>query len=543
MSSSSRVLRVCALLALPTGVFAQSTRGPTVFSPAAQVGTVNLRAAIVLQDYTVKPLPLLKVVALRNDRPDSVFAQTDLDGRSALELSVGVYTVRARTPQPIGGRMYEWALRVIVRPQQTQSVDLTNSNASRSDSVATAPTVVAEAKPAPPPPAAAPQPTPAQSTATAAAVTGAATAAVVASAQPAQPKPTQAKAAQAKPAQAKSTPSTTAQPKTTQSQPVQPQPVTAQSTTPQSTTPQSTAPQSTAPKTVASQPAPAPATPTKASAPPKADAAVATTAAKSTTPAKSPAPATATPPTSGDKAVVVAKSEPTKPASTAAPAPATQSPAPVTSVKTAQATPLASASSTAPVAKPVDAATPRPRRTHTSGLMLGLSFDASSIRSNDLNSTTESGPGIAGIIGWGITKNIALALDMSGAQISSVDGNYNLGHADIGARWHFVNRTSFVPFVDVGYAGRALMKRDVTLTDALGNTSTGTLTYMGAGLSYGGGLNYYITPGIAFGGAFKWTTGRFSQVRFENLTVEDLQLDASSARFNMGFTWYPIGRK
>ena len=103
------------------------------------------------------------------------------------------------------------------------------------------------------------------------------------------------------------------------------------------------------------------------------------------------------------------------------------------------------------------------------------------------------------MIGWGITKNIALALDASGAQISSVDGNYNLGHADIGARWHFVNRTAFVPFVDVGYAGRALMKRDVTLTDALGNTSTGTLTYMGAGLSYGGGLQYFVTPGIAFG--------------------------------------------
>jgi len=30
---------------------------------------------------------------------------------------------------------------------------------------------------------------------------------------------------------------------------------------------------------------------------------------------------------------------------------------------------------------------------------------------------------------------------------------------------------------------------------------------------------------------------------FENLTVEDLQLDASSARFNMGFTWYPMGHR
>jgi hypothetical protein len=508
MSYSSRVLRVCVLLALPTSVFAQSTKGPTVFSPAAQVGTVNLRAAVVLQDYSVKPLPLLKVVALRNgERPDSVAAQTDLDGRATLTLNVGMYTVRARTPQPIGGRMYEWALKIVVRPQQSQSVELTNSNASRSDSVATTPTVVAEAKPAPqPPPSAAPQPTTTQPT----------------PAQPTQPQTTQAKA----------TPAKATQPKATQPQPAQTQPVT---------------PQSTATQTVASQPSPSQATPTKASTPPTSTASATTppkSATPTTTPPKATAPSNPVPPakpvptSTGDKAV--AKSEPPKPAPTPVPAPAAPSSAPVT---TAQATPLATAPSAAPVAKRVDA-TPRPRRrTNTSGLMLGLSFDASSIRSDDLNSTTESGPGIAGMIGWGITKNIALALDMSGAQISSVDGNYNLGHADIGARWHFVNRTAFVPFVDVGYAGRALMKRDVTLTDALGNTSTGTLTYMGAGLSYGGGLQYFVTPGIAFGGAFKWTTGRFSQVRFENLTVEDLQLDASSARFNMGFTWYPMGHR
>ena len=486
MSYSSRVLRACALLALPTGVFAQATKGPTIFSPAAQVGTVNLRAAIVLQDYTVKPLPLLKVVAMRNERPDSVSAQTDLDGRAALTLNVGVYTVRARTPQPVAGRMYEWAVKVVVRPQQSQSVDLTNSNAFRSDSVVTTPAVVAEAKPAPQSPsAAAPQPT----------------------------------AVQQQTAQAKAAPA-----KTSQAQPAQTKPVT---------------PKTTAPQTVASQPAPSPATPPKASPSPKAETAT-STPSKS---APAPTPVNAAPPSTDEKAV--AKSEPPKPAPapapTPAPAPAKPSSTPAT---TAQATPFAPAPSAskpaAPVAKRADAA-PRPRRTNTSGLMVGLSFDAASIRSDDLNSRTESGPGIAGMIGWGITKNIALALDASGAQISSVDGNYNLGHADIGARWHFVNRTAFVPFVDVGYAGRALMKRNVTLTDALGNTSTGTLTYMGTGVSYGGGLEYFITPGIAFGGAFRWTTGSFSQVRFENLTVEDLKLSASSARFNMGFTWYPMG--
>jgi len=450
MSYSSRVLRVCALLALPTGAFAQSTKGPTIFSPAAQVGTVNLRAAIVLQDYTVKALPLLKVVARNADRPDSVSAQTDLDGRTTLTLTVGVYTVRARTPQPVGGRMYEWAVRVIVRPQQSQSVDLTNSNASRSDSVATTPAVVAEAKPAPqPPPAAASQPTPVQPTpAQATAATQAQLTSAQPTAQSTQPQTSQTKATQ---------------PKTTQPQPKSQ----SQSAPSQQAQSQAVTPQSTAPKAVASQPSPASAASTKVTAPVKAEAVAsaptkvgtATTApAKATTPSKPSTPVNVAPPSTVEKSVV-AKAEPPKSAPTTAAASATQSSAPATTAPatTAPAKQVAAAPSSAPVSKHADAAPRPPRRTNTSGLMLGLAFDASSIRSDDLNSRTESGPGVAGMIGWGITKNIAIALDASGAQISSVDGNYNLGHADIGARWHFVNRTAFVPFVDVGYAGRALM--------------------------------------------------------------------------------------
>jgi hypothetical protein len=46
------------MLALPTGVFAQSTKGPTVFSPSAQVGTVNLSSgrARLLQREASAPI-------------------------------------------------------------------------------------------------------------------------------------------------------------------------------------------------------------------------------------------------------------------------------------------------------------------------------------------------------------------------------------------------------------------------------------------------------------------------------------------------------
>ena len=417
----ARALRLCALLVFPASAFAQSTKAPTIFSATSQVGTVALRAAVVLENYTVRPLPLMRIVALRTDHPDSVAAETDLDGRVSMALRVGTYTLRAKTAQPVAGRSYAWAVRVIVRPQRTEQVQLTNSNAWIADSVA----VVAAAPPA------------------------------------------------AEPAASQPAPQKSVQPAGANNKVV---------LTPASAAPAQAAP----PKQTASAPAPA-----TQSAPPPA-----------IRPA-SPTPIASAPATTSSSAVA-ATSNP------GAPAPAHR------------------------------VETPKLRRTNTSGLMLGLSFDASSIRSDDLNSSTESGPGVAGTLGWGFTKNFALVIDASGARISSLDGDYDLAHVDVGGRWHFVNRSALVPFVEVGYAGRAARKQDAILSDGNGNTYTGELSILGTGVSAGGGFEYFPTPGLALGGSFKWTSGQFTQVKFDNVTIDGFTLDATSARFNMGFTWYPM---
>jgi hypothetical protein len=145
----ARALRICALLALPASAFAQSTRSPTIFSPASQIGTATIRVAVVMTDYSVKPLPLLNVVARKADRTDSVTAQTDLEGRVVMTLPAGRYTVRAKTTQPVAGRMYAWNVPVVVRASRNESLQLTNANASISDSATTTATVAAVPKPAP----------------------------------------------------------------------------------------------------------------------------------------------------------------------------------------------------------------------------------------------------------------------------------------------------------------------------------------------------------------------------------------------------------
>jgi hypothetical protein len=403
----TRVLRICAMLALPASAFAQSSQSPTVFSPSSQIGKVNVRAAVVRPDYDVKPLPMLTIVARRTDRADSVVAQTDLDGRVSMSLDVGTYALRAKTSGPVDGRSYAWAVRVVVRPQQTQAVQLTNANASSSDSVVARPTV-ADAAPA----------------------------------VPAKTVVSQKPVVVAKP--------------------------------------------------VATKPAaPSPAAPSPAAPSPKAS----------------------------EKVLVVAVDS----ARPAAPTPAN----PFLAPRSSRPARVASA----------------PPRTNTTKLLLGLSFDASAIQSEDLTRSTESGAGLAAQVGWGFTKNFAMVLDASAARIASLDGDFDLAHVDVGGRWHFVSRSSFVPFVEVGYSGRAASKQQALLSDGAGTTYAGDLKILGGGASLGAGFQYFPMSKMAIGGAFKWTTGKFTRVQFDNVTVDGLSIDATSARFNMGFTWYPMARR
>ena len=414
-----RALRICAslaALALPASLVAQSSRTPTVFAPSQQMGTINVRAAIVQPDYTIKALPLLKIVARRTDRPDSVSIQTDLDGRASLPLRVGTYTVRAKTPQPVNGRSYAWSVRVVVRQQRSELVQLTNANADSADA---APAVVASA-PAP----AAPRPV---------------------AEKPAE-KPTE------KPID----------------KPVE-KPADDPFAIPAGTMPKRVAQVDTA-RTVAQAPAP--------------------TRAHVVNPPRAEVP---------------------KPTPTPLTAPSTRS-----------------SQTTMP-------------RANTSKLILGLSLNGSSISSDDLATATESGAGASAQLGWGFTKNFALMLDASAARIESLDGNFDLAHVDIAGRWHFVSRShGFVPYVEVGYSGRAATKQDVLLSDDVGNTYTGDLAILGGGISVGGGMEYFIAPKWALGGAFKWTTGQFNQVKFDNITIDGLAIDATSARFNLGMSWYPM---
>jgi hypothetical protein len=367
---------------MPTLAAAQS-RSSTVFAPPS-TGTIAIRTAIVLPDYTIKPLPLLTVSARSTDRADVISGRTDLEGRLSMTLPSGRYTLVARPSQPIGGRTFAWSVPVTVQGSSAQTIELTNANAA-SDSVAVAVTT-------PPPPR--------------------------------------------------------------------------------------------------------------------------------------PATQTAVGPPAGERTAVSA----TVPSSESA------------------VSPESASSIAGPVARPTMTnaapASEAVSRANTSGFFIGLALNGSAIRADKVSSSTESGGGLALQLGWGFTKQFAMFIDGSAARIASDAGDYDLAHFDIGARWHFVSPSrALVPFLEVGLTGRAASEQGVYLIDDFGNSYQGDLSIQGSGFSFGGGLQYFVAPAWALGGTLKWTTGTFSRVQFNNVSVDGLDLDATSARFNLGFTWYPMGGK
>jgi hypothetical protein len=49
-----------------------------------------------------------------------------------------------------------------------------------------------------------------------------------------------------------------------------------------------------------------------------------------------------------------------------------------------------------------------------------------------------------------------------------------------------------------------------------------------------------VRGGRHIGASLRWTTGEFSTVEFNNVSIDGFELDATSTRLNLGVTWRPM---
>jgi hypothetical protein len=172
------------------------------------------------------------------------------------------------------------------------------------------------------------------------------------------------------------------------------------------------------------------------------------------------------------------------------------------------------------------------------GFFLGAGLNGSLLNLDealdDEDDESENGGGLMLQLGFGFNPKLALFLEGSAAAMDTEGESWALVHGDLGLRYHFAAPgRKLVPFLDGAFTVWSVVQDDAEL----GN-QTGELEISGGGLTLGGGFLYFFSSRMALNAQLKFTRGEFNEVRFENVSIEGLDIDASSARLNFGLTWF-----
>ena len=187
-------------------------------------------------------------------------------------------------------------------------------------------------------------------------------------------------------------------------------------------------------------------------------------------------------------------------------------------------------------------------RANTGKLFLGLGLNGTSMHVDESDVSedeTNNGGGISGQIGWGFTPKFALFLEAGAARINTDDDDdFTLSHVDLGARYHFVSPSrAFVPYLEAALTHRSANADDVQFDDGTGTFEDVDIEFSGNGFTLGGGIQFFVSPAWALNAGLKWTTGEFDKLKVDNVSIEDLDIDATTTRLTLGINWYPMANR
>jgi hypothetical protein len=174
----------------------------------------------------------------------------------------------------------------------------------------------------------------------------------------------------------------------------------------------------------------------------------------------------------------------------------------------------------------------------TRGFNLGVYVEGAQITVEDGDPSGGGGVGLRA--GYGVNRIITVFLNIDGTTIDVSDpqnpsGAWQMAHFDLGARFHFASTLRrWVPYLEAAITGRAVSLNDATI----GTDQVGKLTFSGAALTIGGGLSVYLKETLALDIELLGSGGTFNQVDLGALSVNNLDLDATSGRFKVGLIWW-----
>ncbi len=176
-------------------------------------------------------------------------------------------------------------------------------------------------------------------------------------------------------------------------------------------------------------------------------------------------------------------------------------------------------------------------RSSSTGLTLGASLLGSAVSTNFENVTvTENGGGLNLEVGWGFTPQLTVFLGLNGSTIEA-DTEYTLGQADLGLRYLFRGTDKRArPYLEGALAGRQIE------ADVLDGAQTVTVKASSSGLTFGGGVQLFASPRVAFDIGLNYSLGSFSDWTANGVSFPFRDIDATSTNFRLGMRFWPAPR-
>jgi hypothetical protein len=178
------------------------------------------------------------------------------------------------------------------------------------------------------------------------------------------------------------------------------------------------------------------------------------------------------------------------------------------------------------------------QRSTTRGFTVAAHLQGASLSVDDAD--PDGGGGFGVRAGYGINRRFtpyvevdAIVFDVANPEFG---GYWSMVHADLGVRYNFANSLRrWVPFLEGAFGVRAVQVDDANVD---GNR-VGELNFSGGAFSLGTGISFFAVEKVAVETLMKFTAGTFEQVDVGNISVNNLDIDASSFRFKIGIAWWP----
>jgi len=178
------------------------------------------------------------------------------------------------------------------------------------------------------------------------------------------------------------------------------------------------------------------------------------------------------------------------------------------------------------------------QKSTTRGFSIAAHLQGASLQIEDDDPSGGGGLGVR--VGYGFNRRFTGYLELDGigfdVENPELEGEWTMGHADLGVRFNFANSLRrVVPFLDAAIGGRAVSVEDATSD----GEDVGTVTFSGGAFSLGGGVSFFTSEKFAIETLVKFTGGTFEQIDVGDVSVRNLDIDASSFRFKIGVSWWP----